>query len=60
MNSRVERGILTGAVLEKQKDKATGEWKYRVKGESLSGEKIEVIAKISPTGKLVVITVYAL
>jgi hypothetical protein len=54
----VERCILTGKILEKQKDKATAEWKYRIQGNSLSGEAVEVIAKISPTGKMVIITVY--
>jgi len=56
----VERIILTGEILERQKDKTTSEWKYRVVGKTVEGGKVEVIAKISPTGKLVVITVYAL
>jgi len=54
----VEHCILTGKIIERQKDKATGEPKYRVRGQVLSGTKIEVIAKLSPTGKLVIITVY--
>jgi hypothetical protein len=54
----VESCILTGKILERQKDKATAEWKYRINGQSLSGEEVEVIAKLSPTGKLVIITVY--
>lgn len=54
----VERCILTGKILERQKDKVTAEWKYRINGKSLSGGKVEVIAKLSPTGKLVIITVY--
>jgi hypothetical protein len=54
----VERCILTGKILERQKDKATAESKYRIQGKSLSGEAVEVVAKISPTGKLVIITVY--
>lgn len=54
----VERCILTGKILERQKDKVTAEWKYRLNGKSLSGGEIEVIAKFSPTGKLVIITVY--
>jgi len=56
----VECGILTGEILERQKDRVTAEWKYRVGGETLEGDKIEVIAKLSSTGKLVVITVYKL
>jgi hypothetical protein len=54
----IERCILTGEILERQKDKASAEWKYRITGKSLSGDEVEVIAKISPTGKLVIITVY--
>ncbi len=54
----VERCILTGKILERQKDKDTAEWKYRINGKSLSGGEVEVVAKISPTGKLVIITVY--
>jgi len=54
----VERGILTGEVLERQKDKVTSEWKYRVGGETIGGKRIEIIAKLSPTGKLVIVTLY--
>jgi hypothetical protein len=38
--------------------KDTAEWKYKVNGQTISGDEIEVIAKLSPTGKLVIITVY--
>jgi len=54
----VECGILTGKIIERQKDKEAGEMKYRINGLALSGDGVEVIAKISPTGKLVIITVY--
>ena len=54
----VERGILTGKIMERQKDKVTAEWKYRINGQSLSGGEVEVVAKVSPTGKLVIITLY--
>jgi hypothetical protein len=54
----VERGILTGEILERQKDGITAEWKYRIKGQTITGGAVEVIAKLSPTGKLVIITVY--
>lgn len=56
----IERVILTGKILERQKDIATGEWKYRIAGKTIEGGKIEVVAKLSPTDKLVIITVYAL
>ncbi len=54
----VENGIFTGEILERQKDTVTAEWKYRIKGQTISGEEVEMIAKMSPTGKLVIITVY--
>jgi len=54
----VERGILTGKILERQKDTETTEWKYRINGQTISGGEVEIIAKLSPTGKLVIITVY--
>ena len=54
----VECGILTGRILERQKDEETGEWKYRVNGRTISDNEIELAAKFGPTGKLVIITVY--
>ena len=56
----VESCILTGKILERQKDNETAEWKYRINGKSISGEEVEVIVKLSPTGKLVIITVYVI
>lgn len=56
----VERVILTGKILERQKDKLTAEWKYRIHGKSLAGREVEAVTKLSPTGKLVIITVYRL
>jgi hypothetical protein len=56
----VEHGILTGEILERQKDAKTAEWKYRLRGETFKGDRVEVIVKLSPTGKLVIITVYLL
>lgn len=54
----VESGVLTGQVIERQRDRDTGEWKYLVGGEGLAGGRICVAAKLSVTGKLVIITVY--
>ena len=56
----VESGILTGSIIERQRDRVTAEWKYRIRGETLTGDDIEVIAKLSPTSKLIIITVYML
>ena len=54
----VESGILTGEILERQKDAITAEWKYRIKGQAIAGGEVEIIVRLSPTGKLVIITVY--
>ena len=54
----VERGLLTGEIVERQKDRETGEWKYLVRGRTLAGSGLVLAAKISPTGKLVILTVY--
>ncbi|RJP32416.1 MAG: DUF4258 domain-containing protein [Candidatus Omnitrophota bacterium] len=55
----VERIILSGGILERQQDKDTVEWKYIIKGETVDGDLAVVVAKISITGKLVIITIYA-
>jgi Domain of unknown function (DUF4258) len=54
----VESGILTGEITERQRDKATAEWKYLVSGKTLINDAIGVVGKLSVTGKLVIITVY--
>lgn len=56
----VEKGILNGEIIERQRDKVTTEWKYRIKGKTVEDDEVEIITKISPTGKLVIITVYLL
>lgn len=50
----VERGIL-----ERQRDSTNNESKYRIRGRTATGDPIELLAKLSPTGKLVIIRVYA-
>jgi len=54
----VESGILTGKIQERQKDQETAEWKYLIEGQTISGESIVVVGKISSTNKLVLITVW--
>ena len=56
----VERCILTGKIVERQKDKQTGETKYRLLGSMVSGDLMEVLAKLGPTGRLFIITVYSI
>ena len=54
----IERSLLTGEIIERQKDSNTDEWKYLVKGQTVTDDKIVLVLKISSTGKLVFITVY--
>ena len=54
----VERAILTGAIMEKQKDSEKGEWKYIVHGQTIDGSEIAVVTKLSPTNKMIIITIY--
>ena len=56
----VEHGLLTGKILERQRDTTTAEWKYRIRGETFKGDNMEMIVKPGLTGKLVIITVYLL
>jgi hypothetical protein len=54
----VERAILSGSIVERQKDKETGEWKYRVAGQTIARHPMETVVKLGKTGKLVIVTVY--
>ena len=54
----IEHVILTGKIIERQKDKISYEWKYIVEGNTLNTETATVVAKISLTQKLVIITVF--
>ena len=54
----IERCILTGTITERQKDKVTNESKYVIEGQSIIGDKVGMVAKLSQTGTLFIITVY--
>jgi hypothetical protein len=54
----VEHCLLTGRIVERQRDAVTLEWKYRVRGVGVAGQAMEVVVRRSLTGKMVVITVY--
>jgi hypothetical protein len=54
----VERAILTGAIIERQKDITTAEFKYLVEGKTVAGDWVAIVARLSATDKLVIITVY--
>jgi hypothetical protein len=53
-----ENIILTGAIVERQRDRKTREVKYIVRGYALSGVPAETVVKIAPDGNLYAITVY--
>ena len=54
----VERSILTGEIVERQKDTETKDWKYVAEGLSVSGDLVGTVTRLTPTGKLIIITVY--
>jgi hypothetical protein len=54
----VENAILSGEIVEHQRDESTHESKYIVSGKTLDDSPIAVVAKLGLKGKLVIITVY--
>jgi hypothetical protein len=56
----LEHIVLSGRIVARQRDERRKDWKYLVQGETLEGDAAVVVSKIGPTGRLVVLTVYAL
>lgn len=54
----LENVVLTGSIVERQRDRATRETKYVIRGASLEGISGKVVAKIGRSGQLVIITIY--
>ena len=54
----LENIILTGAIVERQRDRQTREVKYILRGYTLSDVPAETVVKIAPDGNLFVITIY--
>lgn len=54
----LENIVLTGEIIERQRDAQTREVKFVVAGITRHGTAAEAVVKIGFTGKLVVITVY--
>ena len=54
----LEHAILMGEIATRQKDADTREWKYLIKGRSLSDDELVVVGKLSPIDKLVIIIIY--
>ena len=56
----LENVVLTGQIVERQRDRSTRETKYVIQGRTLEGTAAEVVAKVGHTGRLFVITVYVI
>ena len=55
----VESVILTGDMVEQQRDRRTNEYKYLVRGQISTGAMVAiVVSKFGATGNLVILTVY--
>ena len=54
----LENIILTGKIIERQRDRKTREGKCVIRGFTLNDRKAETVVKVGSTGRLVVITVY--
>jgi hypothetical protein len=56
----VENAVLTGRIVERQVDRTERERKYVIRGLPLEGDDgVVVVAKMGPTGKVVILTVYS-
>lgn len=54
----LEAIIFSGAIVERQRDQASGETKFVIPGATTEGAEAECVVKIGATGRLIVITVY--
>lgn len=54
----VESSVLTGRIVERQRDVRTREWKYVVSGAGIDGRPAGIGGKLSATGRLVILTTY--
>jgi Domain of unknown function (DUF4258) len=54
----VEHVVLTGSIVERQRDRRTAQLKYVVAGQTEAGENAEVVGRLSLLGKLIILTVY--
>lgn len=54
----VEEAILNGNIIERQRDAESGEFKYLLAGKTFDDASLIVVAKLSHTGKVVIVTVF--
>lgn len=56
----LESCFATGRIIQRQRDRKTRESKYLVQGRGTDESEIVTVAKIGPTGKLIIVTVYTI
>ena len=56
----LENVVLTGQIVERQRDRNTRETKYVIQGRTRDGTAAEAVAKVGHTGRLFVITIYVI
>ena len=54
----LENILLTGQIIERQRDRATHETKVVIRGQALHGASCCAVAKLGATGRAIIITVY--
>jgi uncharacterized protein DUF4258 len=54
----VEQIILTGDIVQRQRDPRTRERKYVIRGDTVAGKAACCVVKIGPTGRIVLITTW--
>jgi len=54
----VESCVLTGLIVERQRDRRTWEWKYVIEGRAADAREIAVVVKALAEGKMLLLTVY--
>ncbi|MFN0009380.1 MAG: DUF4258 domain-containing protein [Planctomycetota bacterium] len=54
----VESCVLTGSVVERQRDRTTNEWKYVIEGRAPDGLAVTVVAKWDAAARMVIVTVF--
>jgi Domain of unknown function (DUF4258) len=54
----LEAIILGGIIVERQRDRATGETKFIIRGDTLAQGEAECVVKIGPSGRPHIITIY--
>ena len=52
----MEKDVLTGSIGDRQRDRATHEWKYVIEGRALFGAEMAVVVKWLPMDRMAVLT----